>query len=67
MIGFAVDVGAAAARARIPDRIAAALAEADRKVVVGDSPADEGAASVELTAATSSEARLATPGAGAGS
>ena len=32
MVGLAVEVGAAAARARIPDRIAAALAADEAKV-----------------------------------
>jgi glycerol-3-phosphate acyltransferase PlsX len=60
MIGFAVDVGAAAARARIPDRIAAALAEADQR---GD---DGVAGAIDLPPADGSTTPLAVPGAGAG-
>jgi glycerol-3-phosphate acyltransferase PlsX len=50
MIGFAVDVGAAAARARIPDRIAAALAEADRSD--GSRAADPAADTVDSPVVT---------------
>ena len=35
MVGFAIEVGAAAARARIPERIAAALAGAEDRVAAG--------------------------------
>jgi len=61
MIGFAVDVGAAAARARIPDRIAAALAE------VGHGGDNGGNDAVHLPEANAKEAPRAAPGAGAGS
>jgi glycerol-3-phosphate acyltransferase PlsX len=61
MIGFAVDVGAAAARAHIPDRIAAALAEADQRGDNGSTGRrDRPEADTDATP-------IAAPGAGAGS
>ena len=64
MVGFAVEVGAAAARADIPGRIARALAE-DRQVAAGNTEGAGGTGAMSGTAAAASPSSPASTGDGA--